>query len=553
MILDKEVIIKRKNNCNLEYYNNLGYDTNSESFYIKVTDLLKNASVKVSVSCDYCGKIEKITYMKWNRSMESIIKKYACSNTCKGEKIKESNLIKYGVTSVAKLESSKEKSRKTCLDVYGFEVAAMSDVVKNKIKESNLEKWGVDCVLKNSDIRNRIKKTNMEIFGFDNPSKSDIIKEKKSNTTFKNWGVYIPLKSDILKEKVKEKNREKYGNEWFMRNEEWRKNNYNIANDIFYLSYISNNTSLFKCDCGEDHEFEISKDIYSKRKKYNINLCTVCNPIGENRSIKEKNLCEFIKSIYKGYIIQNWRDGRMEIDVYLPDKNIGFEFNGLYWHSDIYKEKEFHLNKKKYFEERGIRIINIWEDDWDNNNQLIKSQICSLLNLNTRIFARKCFVSEIKENSEVRNFLNENHIQGHVNSIIKLGLYNNGELVSIMTFDHFEGRKKMNDMEWNLSRFCSKKNYNLIGGASKLLSYFIRNYLVNRVISYADRDWSNGDLYQKLGFKLTNINKPDYKYIIGGKRVHKSRFRKSRTNINESQLDIPKIWDCGKLKFEINF
>lgn len=552
MLLDKEVIIKRKNNSNLEYYNNLGYDTKSEFFYVKVSDLLKKSSVKISVSCDFCDKIEKIPYIKWCRSMESVVKKYACSN-CKGEKIKESNLIKYGVTSVAKLESSKEKSKETCLKIWGVESAAMSEIVKSKIKESNIEKWGVDCVLKNKEIREKIKKTNIEIYGVDNPSKSEIIKQKKINTTIKNWGVEIPLKSDILKEKVKEKNREKYGNDWFTRNEEWRKKNYNIAIDPFYLSYIGNSTSLFKCDCGKDHVFKISKDVYSKRKKYNISLCTVCNLVGENRSIKEKNLFEFIKSVYNGDIIQTWRDGKMEIDVYLPNLKIGFEFNGLYWHSDIYKERNFHLNKKLYFEERGIRIIHIWEDDWDNKIDLVKSHICSLLNLNTRIFARKCFVSEIKENSEVRNFLNENHIQGHVNSIVKLGLYNNGELVSIMTFDHFEGRKKMNDNEWNLSRFCNKKEYNVIGGASKLLSFFIRKYTVNKIISYADRDWSNGDLYQKLGFKLTNINKPDYKYIIGGKRVHKSRFRKSRTNINESQLDIPKIWDCGKLKFEINF
>jgi hypothetical protein len=105
------------------------------------------------------------------------------------------------------------------------------------------------------------------------------------------------------------------------------------------------------------------------------------------------------------------------------------------------------------------------------------------------------------------------------------------ELVSLMTFDHYEGRNKMNNDEWNINRFCNKKYYNVIGGASKLFKYFIKNYEVKRVISYSDSDWSLGGLYETLGFVKINESDPDYKYIFEGKRVHKSRFRKSKTGI----------------------
>jgi hypothetical protein len=149
-----------------------------------------------------------------------------------------------------------------------------------------------------------------------------------------------------------------------------------------------------------------------------------------------------------------------------------------------------------------------------------------------------------------RSFLDENHIQGYANSNLKLGLYNDGELVAIMTFDHFEGRKKMNNNEWNLNRFCNKLNYSVIGGASKLFKYFVNNYDVNRIISYADLDWSRGNLYEKLGFKKISESNPDYKYLVNEKRVHKSNFKKSKTSISEINLDIPKVWDCGKIKFE---
>ena len=117
----------------------------------------------------------------------------------------------------------------------------------------------------------------------------------------------------------------------------------------------------------------------------------------------------------------------------------------------------------------------------------------------------------------------------------------------------------MEEGGWNLSRFCNKLGTNVVGGASKLLNYFIKKYNPLRIISYADKDWSRGDLYFKLGFKNIKESAPDYKYIFNKKRVHKSRFRKSRikTKLTENEqmkLDgFCKIWDCGKIKFEIKY
>jgi hypothetical protein len=549
MLLDKEIQLSSKYNYDLEYYKNLGYETSVDFFIVKIDDLPKKSFTKVNVKCEYCDLKELIPYCKWNRSMNSIVKKYCC-RSCKGEKIKESNLVKYGVTSVAKLESSKEKSKTTNLKKRGVEFHTQSKEVKDKIRKTNLKNLGVENPMQSENIKNKQRESIVEIYGVDNISKLDYIKNKKKETTFLNFGVDSPLKSDEIKNKVKNTNLKNFGNEYFTKNEIYRKENYDIANDHFYLKYIKDGISLFNCDYGLEHTFEIHKDVYNKRKLYNVGLCTFCNPISDNRSIKEKELFNFISNLYKGEIVNNYRDGKMEIDIYLPSLNLGFEFNGLYWHSNIYKEKYFHYNKSSYFSKRGIRIIHIWEDQWDFKRDIVCSQISNLLNFNNRIFARKCHVREI-ENISCKEFLEKSHIQGNVNSIIKLGLYReNDELVSVMTFDHFEGRNKMNDNEWNINRFCNKLGYNVIGGASKLLTYFTKNYDVRRIISYADKDWSLGNLYNKLEFSLIIESEPDYKYILDNKRVHKSRFRKSRTNISESNLLIPKIWDCGKLKFE---
>ena len=240
----------------------------------------------------------------------------------------------------------------------------------------------------------------------------------------------------------------------------------------------------------------------------------------------------------------------MEIDIYLPELNLGFGFNGVYWHSSQYKDKNFHSDKSKFFSERGIRLIHIWEDDWNTKSEIIKSQVKNLIGLSKKIWARKCKVVEITDVKLVKDFLNSNHIQGWVNSKLKLGLIYEEKLVSIMTFDSFEGRKKMSVGEYNLNRFCNLLEHSVVGGASKLLNYFVEKFNPTRIISYADRDWSIGNLYEKLEFTKVNESDPDYKYLVDGKRIHKSNFKKSKTGKSESELYLPKIWDCGKIKWE---
>jgi hypothetical protein len=319
--------------------------------------------------------------------------------------------------------------------------------------------------------------------------------------------------------------------------------------------------SLFRCDLNKDHRFEIHSDNFHSRTKQNLPLCTICYPIGNSRSLKEEIIYEYIKSIYSGEIIQSYRDG-LEIDIYLPEFKLGIEFNGLYWHSGKFKENDYHLNKLNFFKSKDIDIKFIYEDNFDNNLNIIKSQINYWLKLTKiKIYARKCLVKEILNTEEYRNFLDSNHIQGYVPSKLIYGLYYNDQLVSLMCFDKKEGRLNMSDKEWNLNRFCNLLNTNVIGGASKLLNHFIKENNPSRIISYADKDWSCGNLYNILGFKLLSESKPDYKYIVDGVRKSKQNFTKAKLakmghdiSLTESKimnnLGINRIYDCGKMKFE---
>jgi len=538
-------ITKRNIDHFINFYKNIKL---KEIIKVKPNQLQSGSNTRIDVKCEICEIERNIKYQAYYKNINSC-EDYLINtcDQCSHLKIKSNNRKKWGVDYFSQTPEYTNKFKKTMKKRWGVEYAQQSDVIKEKTKKTNLEKFGVENPFFDNDmIRSKFK----EKWGVDHPSKLKEIKEKIKETKEINK---TSLSSPEIRKKIKETNNLRYSSNTPAQSNLLRNND--ITNDINHIKYIGEGISEFRCDLNESHIFYINSSNYHNRKRSKLPLCTVCNPIGDSQSIKEKELYEYIKSIYNVEFIKSYRDG-LEIDVYLPDLKIGFEFNGLYWHSEEWKDKWYHINKTNYFKERGIRIIHIWEDDWDHKREIVKSQIRNWLSLTEgKIFARKCYVKEIVDSKIATNFLEENHIQGRVNSSLKLGLYYGEELVSLMTFDHYEGRNKMEAGGWNINRFCNKINHNVIGGASKLFKYFIKNYDTKRVISYADRDWSEGNLYEKLGFEKVSESNPDYKYIFEGVRVHKSRFRKSRLNSNltESQYmkksHIFKVWDCGKIKW----
>jgi hypothetical protein len=516
--------------------------------------------------CKVCNSETK--FLSYNRGYQIYCSK-KCSNNdldiikVKSENYKKTCISKYGVDNVSKSDFiiEKIKKKRSELDL---------NFIQEKIKKTNLERWGVDNPSKLDNIKKLKIKKSLEKWGVENPFQSDEIKLKIKNKLIAKFGVEHPMKSIEVKEKTKSTNMEKWGVDNPSKLEIFKKRKFSkynnkdiettINKDINFIEYLGNGMYKLKCDI-HDHHFFINRHLYHSRLNSNNRLCTICYPVNENRSLKEKLLLEFIKQIYVGKVITSYRDG-LEIDIYLPDLKLGFEINGLYWHSEKFKDKNYHLNKTLFFKEKGIRIIHIWEDDLINKFDIIKSQVENWIGFNkNKIFARNCQVKEISDVDIYRKFLNENHIQGYIRSIIKIGLFHNNELVSLMTFDNTEGRKKMEEGGWNLSRFCNKLKTNVVGGASKLLSYFINKYHPKRIISFADRDWSDGNLYFKLGFELVKITNPNYKYVVNKVRINKQRFKKNNliklgynNELSESlimeNIGYHKVWDCGQIKFE---
>ena len=272
-----------------------------------------------------------------------------------------------------------------------------------------------------------------------------------------------------------------------------------------------------------------------------------CPKCASFESVPEKEIYTFICGfIDKDLIVQRDRSvgKNVELDIFIPSKKFAIEFDGLYWHCEICKNEDFHLNKTKKCEESGIHLFHIFEDEWMFKKDIVKSMIKNMLGFTeNRVYARNCEIKEV-DGKTSREFLNNNHIQGYCHSAVKLGLYYNNELVSLMTFGksrHFVGNGKH---EWELLRFCNKLNMNVVGGASRLLKHFINEYDPKEIVSYADRRWSTGSLYDKIGFEKYNESKPNYYYIIKARRVYRFNMRKSI---------LVKKYGCPKEKTEREF
>ncbi len=263
----------------------------------------------------------------------------------------------------------------------------------------------------------------------------------------------------------------------------------------------------------------------------------------------------------------------LELDIVIPSKRIAIEYNGLYWHSEQQgKDKQYHKNKMIGCNDVGYRLIHIFEDEWLNKKDIVKSRLKHILGIRDRVvFARKCHIKEI-EPSVAGEFINTHHIQGYTGSKVKLGLFHEtkddfgfpvDELLAVMTFavpSISKGNKTQKDV-YELSRYCS--SCAVTGGAGKLLKYFIRNYKVNGLFTYADLRWSDGNLYKALGFSNERLTPVNYYYIVDGIRKHRFNYRKNvlkdklntfNPTITEYQNMLnngyDRIWDCGNLRYD---
>lgn len=478
-------------------------------------------------------------------------------------------------------KETRDKMAKTYFERTGYTHNFKDPKIKDHIRKTQEELYGgygfaskqiVDKVISNYNEKNDTNYTNLEEL-----AKSEESETKRKNTRREHYNgsyyseegmkkiIQASQNKDAVEKRIKTR-MENTNGEWIT---DKMKTAFNEKSKELYKDYGF--IEMKKCDdeqrifckcpkCGG--EYNINYRSFRSRIISGFNPCIICEPLGSlgnATSQAEKNVLDYIKQFYKKEILENDRtilDGK-ELDILIPEKKIAIEYDGLYWHCEINRDEKFHLMKTKKCEEKGLQLIHIFEDEWKYKQEIVKSRLRGLLGLNERIFARKCECKEIS-NEDSRKFLDENHIQGNCVSRYRYGLYYNDELVSVMTF----GESRFKKGEFELLRFANKLYNNVVGGAGKLFYHFLKEHPeIVEITSYADRRWSKGNLYEKLGFLETEKTKPNYFYIVDGMRQSRLLYQKHRLisegadpNKTEHQIMLEKgyyrIYDCGNLKYK---
>jgi hypothetical protein len=530
--------------------------------------------------CPVCGK--PTPFVNSNIGyQESCSLKCSFYNPKRIERLKKNSLEKYGTEYPIQSEQTKNKIKQTNLEKYGHENPFGSKIVQEKIKQTNLEKRGVEYAGKCKETRTKINKTYKERYG-GHPWSNKNVQLKQRKTMKEKYGVEHNFQIDV--EGRYERNIKQFGEDYYSKkakkahqtskengtHDDWIKAIQNGTKRRIHKFEKDNNCTIIRKLILEyglgwwRNANYLDLTIYRDKNNIFVSNNDIQKIIDYTEFIKtrqsslfEKEVLNFIQLIYKKEIIQNDKKllNRQELDIYIPDKSLAIECNGVYWHStNAGVPKEYHLNKTKKCNEIGIYLIHINEWEWTFKQDICKSIIKNALGIiDNKIYARKCIVKEVS-NQESREFLEENHIQGNVNASYKLGLYYKDELVQLITI----GKSRFKKDEYELLRMCSKLNTQVIGGFSKLL----KHQPFNNLISFVDLSKFTGESYFNIGWQLLNYTVPSYSYYRGSEKLNRVSAQKHKLpkllgdnfdpNKTEAQNMIDNGWlqvyDCGNIK-----
>ena len=497
-----------------------------------------------------------------SKARQTTLEKYGAENYTQTEeyhvKVKQTSLEKYGTEHPSQNEEVKAKNKQTCLEKYGVESYLNTDEGKAKVREALLSKYGVERVDQIPGIREKIKKTCLEKYGVESTNQVKEIQERKEKTNLEKYGFKTPLLNEEIKNKIKDALIETYGVDNPSKSEYLKqKANDAIKNDIKKFEEKNNCTltSTLVSIYGQGwlNGLDLPK---LKYKRYTFLDNSYMGEIeeytrlnGTNTSHSEKDVVNFIKSFYQGEVLENVRSiiAPQELDIYIPNKNLAIEFNGDFWHCSENVDRNYHEKKSRACEEKGIRLIHIYECEWKYYQEKIKSLLRLALGYGySKIGARQCEVRKIT-NKEAEDFNNKNHLQGHRNAQVTYGLYYKDELQQLMSFSKTKyNRNLKKDNEWEIIRGCPGSNNQVIGGVSKLFKAFVKEYNPSAVFSYCDFNKFDGKSYEILGMKFMGYTGPD-KFYVDKSGYKIMRNPKKRKELEESCNYI--IYGAGSKKY----
>jgi hypothetical protein len=411
-----------------------------------------------------------------------------------------------------------------------------------------------------STIR-KSKETLYKNYGVANPSLSADIVVRREHTNMEKHGVSSPFKRKDVQEKISRTMHERYGGTGrasaIIGDQITRTTRQNVLNQISDDLYAEWRVDTSPHDWKGTHEQPVALTHKCGRQhdefvwcgaRLFYPLCKTCH----KSSRPAQKIIEFLEG-HGELVSVNDRSiiAPLELDIVIPSRKIAIEVNGLYWHGETRgKDRKYHLDKTTRAAEKGYQLIHLTDIDVVDRWPVVKSLLLSKLGKLPRCHARQTQVRSV-EKKVADEFLAQHHLQGVCRSSTRLGLYMEDKLVALMTFGKSRYDKKH---DYELLRFAS--SVQVVGGASRLLSHFRRSH-AGSIVSYADRRWSLGNLYTKIGFSLVGATSPSYWYFKNKQLHHRSMFQKHKLSgdaaLSEWQLmkqaGWDRLWDCGSFKF----
>lgn len=284
---------------------------------------------------------------------------------------------------------------------------------------------------------------------------------------------------------------------------------------------------LCRCECGTE------KIVHYSNIARGLSYSCGCTNISCSGSKEENEIKDFILSLLPEVKIiksKHILDGK-EIDIYLPDYKLGIEYNGSLYHASINglydnKPKDYHFDKFKIAKEKDIRLLTIFDVDWQKNKEKIKYIIKDLLVSCKKIYGRLCEIREI-DKDVTQEFLEKYHLQNATKRFLQInyGLYYEDELVSVMSFSNARFGKETG---YELYRYCVKPELTIIGGAQKLFKKFISSYDFDKLICYSDNDYFNGSVYSSLGFSFDGYTTLSYYWYLHNEEVKREKCQSKK-------------------------
>ena len=549
--------------------NRYGTDTPAENEYIKdkiqSTNLEKYGTITPSKNLEVRKKISENSKPNVEANISTNLEKYGTPWPMQSEQVKEKQHetieALYGVSNIMQSDDIVTSRMQKYKSETGYSHPFQNPEVKNKIAEINIERYGVEHPMQSIDIKAKYQNTILEKYGVSNVQQDSEIHQKTLQTTKERYGSECYLTSESGQKKVRESMLEKYGRFYVSQSEHWLEHIMLDSSKIDNFTQFKSNPKSYLVN---NYNKPPTLKVLAHDLGVHINtagnyvLDTGCQHLVQYvYSYMEQEVYDAIKQINSEIrVIRNTRQviTPYEIDLYLPDYNIGIECNPTATHNSsinfFSKDKlptapKYHQMKTELCEDKGIFLFHIFGYEWTHKREILISMLRNLLGQNEyRIYARNTEIRPVNSNT-ARAFLIQNHRQGYAPAKISLGLFVEDELVSLMTFDkmrHTIGKYSEDCFE--LVRFCSKHNTTVVGAASKLFSHFLAEYNPKEIISFSDRAHTRGNLYRKLGFTEITRSTPNYVWVRLSNDMAYHRMNAQTQNIknflHDDNIDLSK-------------